>query len=195
MRIGGRHWVSAALAVAAVLSCGPAFAGGQTTQLSVNSEALVRGAAPLPDFRLDFLLDDPARLPPQARGDNLEIALTAPDSGGFQFFFSPRPQLGFGVDRLTSGGRSYAGLGWNLYDSGSLFTNLALAGSYDPSNPLDPSHRLLGPPLLLRGGLEFGYHINDSNSLSLSLDQGRTPDLRLGGEYSDNLRLRYGLKF
>ena len=29
-----------------------------------------------------------------------------------------------------------------------------------------------------------------------SLDQGRAPaDLRLGGETTDNLRLRYGLKF
>ena len=31
-------------------------------------------------------------------------------------------------------------------------------------------------------------------SLSLSVDQGRAPDLRLGGE-TDNLRLRYGMKF
>ncbi|HEV8028818.1 MAG TPA: hypothetical protein VGP50_15400, partial [Stellaceae bacterium] len=70
------------------------------------------------------------------------------------------------------------------------------AGSYaDPGAPNDPLHRPLGPPIMLHGALELGYHIGAQHSLSLSLDQGRAPAAGLGGETSDNLRLRYGLRF
>ena len=55
--------------------------------------------------------------------------------------------------------------------------------------------RPLGPPLMLHGALEFGYHLGEQHSLSLRLDEGRAPEFRLNGETSDNLRLRYGLKF
>ena len=53
----------------------------------------------------------------------------------------------------------------------------------------------LGPPLMLHGALEFGYHIGDQHSVSLSIDEGRGPDLHGGIESTDNLHLRYGLKF
>ncbi len=96
-----------------------------------------------------------------------------------------------------AGNRGYAGLTWNLFDSGSVFGNVGLAGSYDPGTgaPSDPFHRPLGPPLKVHGALELGYHIGTQHSLSLSLDQGRSPELRLNAETTDNLRLRYGLKF
>jgi len=186
---------AAALAVAPGMRA--AGAGGQTQPLAGNGNTLVPGSAPLPEFRLDFILDDPARrgLAAPADAGNLEIALTSPDSGVFRFLFSPRPQFGFNLDR-TTGNRGYAGLTWSLFDSSHLFGNFGLAGSYaDPGAPNDPLHRPLGPPIMLHGALELGYHIGTQHSLSLSLDQGRAPDARLGGETSDNLRLRYGLRF
>ncbi len=95
------------------------------------------------------------------------------------------------------GNRGYAGLTWNLFDSASVFGNVGLAGSYDPGTglPGETLHRPLGPPLMVHGALELGYHIGTQHSLSLSLDQGRSPELRLNAETRDNLRLRYGLKF
>jgi hypothetical protein len=156
-------------------------------------------AAPPPDFHLEFLLEDPAR--PTLRGpasnDNLEITLTSPNSDVFHFLFSPRPQFGFGADRTTGASRGYAGLTWNLFDSDTVFGNVGLVGTYDPRSTAiyDPLRRTLGPPLMLHGALEFGYRLGDQHSLSLRLDEGRAPELRLNGEASDNLRLRYGLKF
>jgi len=186
-----------AAAVAAGSSVRPASAGGQTQPLAGGGDTLVPGSAPLPEFHLDFILDDAARrgLGPSGSGGNLEIAMTSPESGVFRFLFSPRPQFGVNLDR-TTGNRGYAGLTWNLFDSNRIFGNFGLAGSYaDPGAPNDPLHRPLGPPIMLHGALELGYHIGTQHSLSLSLDQGRAPDARLGGETTDNLRLRYGLRF
>ena len=175
----------------------PARAGGHPPPPPGRANTLVPGSATLPDFPLDFILDDGARrsLTPAGSGGNLEIALTSPDNGVFRFLFSPRPQFGFNLDRGT-GNRGYAGLTWNLFDSDRLFGNVGLAGSYaDPGAPPDPLHRPLGPPIMLHGALELGYHFGAQHSLSLSLDQVRAPDARLGGETSDNLRLRYWLRF
>jgi hypothetical protein len=189
-----RRLALAAPILAAFMGLQPAWAGGQVQPLPGSGGTLVPGSAPLPEFRLDFILDDAARRNLTPGGsDNLEIALTSPDNSVFRFLFSPRPQFGFNLDR-TTGNRGYAGLTWNLFDSDRLFGNFGLAGSYaDPGAPNDPLHRPLGPPLMLHGALELGYHFGSQHSLSLSLDQGR--DARLGTETSDNLRLRYGLRF
>ena len=180
------------------LAAGPALAGGQTQQLSLGGGELVRGGAPLPEFHLDFLLSDPARqaMLPAGSTDNLEISLTSPQNGVLRFLFSPRPQLGLSVDRATGGNRAYAGLTWSLFDSDTVFGNVGLAGTYEAGSslPTDPLRRPLGPPLMLHGAVEFGYHLGERDSVSLSLDQGRAPDLRPGVE-NDNFRLRYGLKF
>lgn len=192
-----------AAAVLAVLAgaagaAAPALAGGQTTQLTTTGNALTSGAASLPELHLDYLLNDPTRRggSPQLGSDNLEIALTSPDIGVFRFMFSPRPQFGLSLDKVA-GNRGYAGLTWNLFDSDSLFGNVGLAGSYDSATAAasDPLHRSLTPPLMLHGALELGYHIGAQHSLSLSLDQGRSPEFKLNAETTDNLRLRYGLKF
>lgn len=185
-----------AAAMIAALAARPALAGGQT-QPAASGNTLVRGGASLPEFHLDFLLDEPDRrgLSTPSTGDNLEIAMTSPDNGVFRFLFSPRPQLGFNLDR-TTGSRGYAGLTWNLFDSETIFGNFGLAGSYAEAGPPgDPLRRPLGPPIMIHGAIELGYHIGAQHSLSLSLDQGRAPEARLNGETSDNLRLRYGLRF
>ncbi len=182
------------LAVAA-LSGGLSLGSGAAL---ADGGALVRGGAPLPQFSLDYLLKDAARagMPLVGAGENLEIAVTAPDSGVFRFLFSPRPQFGFGVDRATGANRSYAGLTWNVFDSSSVFGNVGVAGTYDVPGNFDPLHRSLAQPLTLHGAVEFGYHLDSQNSLSLSLDHGNAPELRLGGSGDDNLlRLHYGLKF
>lgn len=193
-----RNATLCALALALALATGPAFAGGETQKLSLGGSGIVRGASPLPEFHLGFLLDDPARqatVPPGSTTD-LEIALTAPDNSVFRFLFSPRPEFGLSLDKTTGANRGYAGLTWNLFDSDTLFGNIGLAGTYDPGSgaPYDPLRRI-GPPLMLHGAIELGYHLGGPHSLSLSLDQGRAPEFRLNAETTDNLRLRYGLKF
>ena len=187
-----------AIVAAIAGGAGPALAGGQATQLSFTGDALVRDAAGLSELHLDYLLNDPTRrgAAPQLGSDNLEIALTSPDVGVFRFLFSPRPQFGLSLDKVA-GNRGYAGLTWNLFDSGSVFGNVGLAGSYEPGTGAlgDSLRRPLTPTVMLHGALELGYHIGTQHSLSLSLDQGRSPELRLNAETTDNLRLRYGLKF
>lgn len=198
VRAFSRAAVGLAACALVVGSAGAVFAAGQTTQLTLRDDALVPSAASQSEFHLDYLLNDPTRrgAMPQLGGDNLEIALTSPDIGVFSFLFSPRPQFGLTLDR-SSGNRGYAGLTWNLFDSGSVFGNVGVAGTYDPGTgaPNDPLHRALTSPLTLHGALELGYHIGGQHSLSLSLDQGRSPDLKANADTTDNLRLRYGLKF
>lgn len=170
-----------------------------TSPIAGSTSALVRGGAPLPEFHLNFLgnVAGSQALAPIGADDNLEIALTSPNQGVLHFLFSPRPQFGFGYDRLTATNRGYAGLTWNLFDSDHLFGSIGLAGSYDAGDgPYDPLRRDFGPSLLLHGALEFGYQLGEQHSLSLRLDEGRAPELRLNTpESSDNLQLRYGLKF
>jgi hypothetical protein len=194
----GRRLAALGLLFAVSMAGADAHAGGQTTQLALaNGGPLVRGSAPLPEFHLDFLLSEPSRLllAPLGESENFSISLTSPNAGVFQFLFSPRPQLGVGFDKDTGISRSYAGLTWNLFNNNTVFGNLGLAGTYDAANSNDPLHRAVGPPLMVHGALEFGYHLDQQNSLSLSLDHGTAPEMRLGSESSDNLILHYGLKF
>lgn len=189
-----------AAALLALAAAGPAVAADQTQPLADGGSALVRGGAPLPEFHLNFLPDDAVgqALSWSGSNENLEIALTSPESGVFHFLFSPRSQWGFGPDRMTGVNRGYAGLTWSLFDNDRLFGSVGLAGTYDPgsTSPYDPlSRHPLGPPLMMRGALEFGYQFGDQHSLSLRLDEGRAPDFRFGGESTDNLQLRYGVKF
>lgn len=187
------HLSCAALAVALVASAGAAFAGGSTQTINLGG-TLQRGGAPLPEFHLDFLPSTPPA--PALGGDgNFEIALATSDQNGFSFLFSPRPQFGLGFDRATGTNRAYAGLTWNLFDSRTVFSNIGIAGSSDVGSAANEQpRRFFGPPLMLHGALQFGYHLGEQQSLSLSLAQEHAPDLR-GGEANDNLRLRYGLKF
>ncbi len=196
-----RLTLGSALALVASMAAGSAFAADQLQPFTVNGGTMVRGGAPMPEFHLNFMLDDPGRQALQTPGSegDVEIALTSPNTGVFHFLFSPRPQFGYGYDRLTGVNRGFAGLTWNLFDSGSLFGSVGLAGSVDAgSNPLgtDPLHRSSDQPMMLQGALEFGYRLGDQHSLSLRLDESHTPDLRFNNtETSDSLRLRYGLKF
>jgi len=189
----------AALALLALAAAAPAVAADQTQPVGVDGGALVRGGAPLPEFRLNFLPNDAVgqSLGLPGTAGNLEIALTSPEDGVFHFLFSPRSQWGFGADRMTGVNRGYAGLSWSLFDNDRLFGSVGLAGTYDPgsASPYDPLRRPLGPPLMVRGALEFGYQFGQQHSLSLRFDEGRAPDFRLNGESSDNLQLRYGVKF
>ena len=187
------HLRRAALAIALAMSAGTAFAGGQVQQITIGG-TLQRGGAPLPEFHLNFLPSEPT--PPALGGNgNLEIALATPDASGFSFLFSPRPQFGLGFDRATGTNRAYAGLAWSLFDSRTVFGNIGVAGSYDAGTAANEQpRRFFGPPMMLHGALQFGYHLGEQQSLSLSLSQEHAPELR-GGEASDNLRLRYGLKF
>ncbi len=181
-------------------SASPAKAADQTQTLAIGNGALVRGGAPMPEYHLNFLLDDPGRagLEQPGASQDLDIALSTPNTGVFHFLFSPRPQFGFGYDRLTGVNRGYAGLTWNLFDSNSVFGSIGLAGSYDPGTigiGADPFGHSFGTPLMLHGAIELGYRLGEQHSLSLRLDEGRPPEFRLNSETSDNVRLKYGLKF
>lgn len=192
-----RQWLRGALIAAALLvPATPSLAGGPSSEALNPSGGLVRGNAPLPEFYLDFPSVSNTLRPPMLNDDSLEISLTSSDNKVLQFLFSPRPQFGTSLDKETGTSRSFGALTWNMFDSSGLFGTIGVAGSYTSSSFEDPDRRLLGPPVAMHGLVEFGYHLGDQHSLSLSLDHSSTLDLGNDhGLLGDNLRLRYGYKF
>jgi hypothetical protein len=194
-----RRHLGAGLGFALALAFTGTAAADPGQGLASAPNTLVRGGAPLPEFHLNFLGEAPGgeALEPLGAEDNLEIALSSPNQGVLHFLFSPRPQFGFGYDPVTATNRGYAGLTWNLFDNDHLFGSVGLAGSYAADDgPFDPVRRPFGPSMLLHGALEFGYQLGPQHSLSLRLDDGRAPEMRLSTpENSDSLQLRYGMKF
>lgn len=190
-------WLRASAVAAAMLALSmPAFAGGPPSEALNPGGGLVRGNAPLPEYILDFPSISNTLGLPLVAGDGLEISLTSADNSVLQILFSPRPQFGMSLDKSTGASRSFAALTWNMFDTSKVFGNIGVASSYTSASVEDPDRRLIGPPVAMHGTLEFGYHLGEQNSLSLSLDHGSTFDLGTDhGMLGDNLRLRYGYRF
>ncbi|MGH6968405.1 MAG: hypothetical protein ACREEL_07720 [Stellaceae bacterium] len=176
----------AVVAVAAVAAAVPAFA--------LESTPLVRGGAPLPQFQLNL----PNLTPPAGTVDDFEIALTASGSKStFSFIFSPRPESALEFDPASETARNVAGLSWDLFDSGHFHGGFGVSGSFLRPGT-DPMHEALagGAPAALHGTLSLGYDFSQNQSLMLSFDHTRTPDFSTEhGEFGDNFRLGYGVKF
>ncbi|HLJ62893.1 MAG TPA: hypothetical protein VKT70_02225 [Stellaceae bacterium] len=196
--IGWLGMVAACLGVAA-----PAYAGGAAAPTPVATPApinatsveLLPGGAPLPEFGLNFVIDDPQRfgMRPAGPNGNLDISLTSPDKGVLRFLFSPRSQFLSSADPTSGSNSTYVGLTWGLFDSHSLFGNIGVAGTYK-TNGFDDSHTL--PLFSVHGAVELGYSLGQQHSLSLTLDRGHAFDPTSERiETIDNLRIRYGYKF
>jgi hypothetical protein len=202
-----RGRVAVALAVAATLATQGAASGraqaaddGVRLTLDSNTGNLVPGAATVPAFHMDFLLDDAGRLDgvPLGTTHDLEISLTSPNSPVFHFLFSPRAQFGIGYDPIEGASRAYIGLTWNLLSDNSIYGNLGLAGSFDPggAGAASVAGRVPDAPLMFHGAVEFGYRVDQNSSLSLAIDQGVVPNAHGSGpEPIDNFLLRFGGKF
>ena len=146
---------------------------------------------------MNFLLDDARRMSATPLGTtrDLEISLTAPNNSVFRFMFSPRAQFGVGYDPLSGTNRAYAGLTWQLFDFKSLYGNFGIAGSFDPGMGGVETRRDQAP-LMFHGALEFGYRLDQQNSVQFAIDQSVAPASRgPGSEASDNFLLRFGTKF
>jgi hypothetical protein len=196
--------VALCVALTALLAAADlARAAGVTTSVNINGDDgdLVPGAATVPAFHMDFLLNDVGRLDaaPAGTTQNLEISLTAPNNSVMRFLFSPRTQFGVGYDPIAGANRAYAALTWNLFKDDAIYGNLGVAGSFDPAlggGGTDPMHRTVLAPLMFHSAVEFGYSFSSQNSLSLAVDQGVIPvNHGAGPEPVDNFVLRYGLKF
>ncbi len=192
----------AAYVAAASLVATPGFAQSQTTTMSadLNAGDPAPHAISAPEFQMDFLLDDAARLGsvPPGTAQNLEISMTSPNNSVFHFMFSPRPQLGIGFDPLSGTNRAYAGLSWDLFAKDSFYGGLGLAGSFDPGlgGAYDPMRRPAFEPLEFHGALELGYRFDSQSSVSASFDQGVIPINHGSGSSSfDNFLVHYGLTF
>ncbi len=151
----------------------------------------------MPEFRLGPVLQDFGSsglrhsINPES---DLVLDFALPETGG-RMLFSPRPQIG--LDTARDGGRrAYVGLTWGVFDSGALYGNVGIAGSYSGSFlNTDPRRQGLGPPLLLHGALELGYRFADRQSLSFSVDQATSPAMGDRFDSYETLRLRYGYHF
>lgn len=155
---------------------------------------LVRGGAPLPQFRSNFPINlgDPGA----SAHDNLEISLTSSNHSVLHFLFSPRALAGtsYGFGPTITG--SYAGLAWNVFDDDHLFGSIGFATAVDNLVDEDPTRQFYGPLLSLHSTFELGYQFSRWQSLSLALDHA-TPAPYLGdpNAIGDDLRIRYGLHF
>lgn len=181
----GKGFACAVVTAAALAAALPAFA--------LEATPLVRGGAPLPEFRLDL-----PNLQAPVPGDNFEIALTPPGSKSpFSFIFSPRPESALELDPATNTRRSVAGLSWNVFSADHFYGGFGLSGSM-LSPGTDPAREALagGAPAAVRGSVRLGYELGSNQSLMLSFDHTRTPDQSTDhGEFGDNFRLGYGVRF
>jgi len=182
----GKGFARTVVAVAAIAVAVPARA--------LESTPLVRGGAALPEFQLDL----PNLRAPAGTADNFEVALTAPGSkSAFSFVFSPRAESALELDPASNTSRNVAGLSWNIFNTDHLHGGFGLTGSvFSPGT--DPTREALagGASAAVRGTLSLGYDLSGSQSLMLSFDRTRTPDFSTEhGEFGDNFRLGYGVKF
>jgi hypothetical protein len=169
-----------------------------TLALDSNTGNLVPGAATVPAFHMDFLLDDAQRLggTPLGSTRDLEISLTSPNNAVFRFLFSPRPQFGIGYDPVSGANRGYAGLTWDLFTDTSIYGRLGLASSFESGGGGVQARQLDLAPLMFHGAVEFGYRFDPQNSVSFAIDEGLAPSWHgAGPESVDNFILRYGTKF
>ena len=182
-----------ALASAAFLAlAAPAFADGPDVNYAGT---LVRGGAAMPQFQLAFP-DNNSGTPATVAG-NLQVDVTAPDKSVYSFLFSPRPQWGSSYEPATGTTSSSAGVAWNDRLGGSRFYGgFGLVGSVLNPGADDLAHRFQGSPPALYGTLHFGYELSNEQNLFLSYDHAHTMDFTSDrGEFGDNLRLNYGVKF
>lgn len=184
------------LAVLLVLAPLAARADGAAPQSFSGGLKLVWGAMPVPDFSgahpigSGFLVDPPP---------GFAMALTMPDAPDRVFMFSPRlPQLLPDSTTPVLGQRTYLGFTFDLGQQSGLYGSLGLGGSVATSSGLtfdDLARTHPSASLLLHGGLEFGYRPDANNSVSLSLDQAKAPDIFDHSDSVSSVRLRYGFKF
>ncbi len=180
------------LSIGALALAAPAFADGASV---TYAGTLVRGGAPMPQFRLAFPDGDSGK--PATAGGNLQIDVTAPDKSVFSFLFSPRPQWGSNYEPATGTTSSSAGFTWSDRLGGSRFYGgFGLVGSVLNPGAEDVAHRFQDSSPALYGTVHFGYELNGEQNLFLSYDRTRTMDFTSDrGELGDNLRLNYGMKF
>jgi hypothetical protein len=185
-----------ALVAAAWLALAPiAQADGDSGPGYVGGLKLVAGATPFPDFHgATPLGGGPGYSPPPG----FAMTLSLPDNPQQQFLFSPRvPPLAVGGP-ANVGRRTYLGLSIDVGEQTGLYGTIGLGGSMvnDRAQSIEEyGSRGTNAPLLLHGGFELGYRLNQQNNISLSIDRSTAPDGLAGSDAVGNVRLRYGLKF
>ncbi len=182
-----------ALALAALYAlAAPAFADGASV---TYAGTLVRGGAPMPQFQLAFPDSDSGKA--AAGAGNLQIDVTSPNKSVYSFLFSPRPQWGSNYNAATGTTSSTAGFTWNdRLGRSRFYGGFGLVGSVLNPGADDVLHRFQGSAPALYGTVHFGYELGGEQDLFLSFDRARTTDFTSDhGEFGDNLRLNYGVRF
>jgi hypothetical protein len=173
-----------------------AHADGSQPQSFSGGLKLVWGGLPVPDFSNPMPLGGTSFLDPPP---GFAMTLTMPNAQGQQFMFSPHlPQLMPDSTIPKGAERAYLGFSFDMGQQTGFYGTLGVGGSIASphASPFDDLAGVHSAPLLLHGGLEFGYRPDPQNSVSLSLDQAKGPDTSFDrGDSVSSVRLRYGLKF
>jgi len=193
----GRNFARIAVA-ALMLSLAPlaAWADGAVSPSYSGGLKLVWGGLPVPDFSGIRPFGGTGLIDPPP---GFSMMLTMPDTPGQQFMFSPHlPQVMPDSTTPSAAERAYLGFSFDMGQQTGLYGTLGVGGSIAASHGLtfeDLGRTHATSPLLLHGGLEFGYRLDPQNSVSLSLDQAKGADSFDRGDSVSSVRLRYGLKF
>ena len=193
-----RMAIAAALAAAMSLAFAPASRADSGNSGSFGGLKLVWGSVPMPDYGSRFGLPTSIADGVAVDTPGSSVALTLPDNQGETFLFSPRLPQVMPEAHGGAGSRPYLGFSFDIGESTGLYGSLAVGGSVAPQHVPgmdDGGPRSLSAPLMLHGGVEFGYRLDSQNTFSLSIDRATPPDPLDRSSAIGNFRLQYGLKF
>ena len=126
---------------------------------------------------------------------NLELLFVSPDF--LADIGSPRPHAGLTLNTSGDTSQAYLGLSWEWDFWDGAFAGFSLGGAVhngETSNaPLDKKE--LGCSVLFRESVDFGFRLDENNSLMVHLGHISNAKLCDTNEGLENIGIRYGYRF
>ena len=116
----------------------------------------------------------------------------------FRAIGSPRPHFGVSVNTAGATSYAYGGLTWTLALGNSAFIGLGVGGAVhdgEIDGAVIANRKRFGSRVLFHGGIELGYRVTPSVSISILLDHMSNADLAPRNSGLTNIGLRTGFRF
>jgi len=127
---------------------------------------------------------------------NAELLFVSPTL--FQAIGSPRPHFGVSVNAAGATSYAYGGLTWTVALGERGFLGLAAGGAIHDGKvegEVEANRKRLGSRVLFHAGIELGYRLTSTVSLSILLDHMSNANLAPRNGGLTNIGLRTGLRF
>jgi lipid A 3-O-deacylase len=126
---------------------------------------------------------------------NLELLFVSPDF--LDGIGAPRPHAGLTLNTSGDTSQAYLGLSWEWDFWDGAFAGFSLGGAVHNGEtlraPLDKKE--LGCSVLFRESIDFGYRLDDNNSLMVHLGHISNAKLCDTNEGLENIGIRHGYRF